>query len=318
MGRVLGPDKYVFPDAPAGRHAQVLVRSGWEGDEPVPYAPLLAFETKSETWYRPIVVNDRGQITVVPRHPGVVPRIYVKPTGLNWGGFREVVARSGSLGRRVPTTLRFMPGAPIDEKWVLDIRDLQNPWAGHRLGHGHLMMLELSAPGEKPERYVFDARQFGWRFRSGAAVLLAYPVEAGGPWTPAITVHASLGYRFRTRNPVLEFTGERISVIASGGLGSSVVDNLAGIPIETQIQNAFSALLVGGGLEFFEFLSVQMLASPQGALDSDPATTPNWNFAVGFDAVQFGKFFRNAGTRLLREYQLREDLIEQKRAQDGH
>ena len=306
--RVLGPDHYVFPDEAQGRHAQVLVHSGWQGEDFVPYAPHVAFEHEGERWLRPVVVNDRGQITVVPRHDGVGVSLYARGTGLSRRGFRPVIARTGTLAGHVPRAVRWLPSEPLSGVYTLDIADLQNPWSGDALRHGDLLLLELSSPGERTERYVFDARRFGFRTRLGAGLLVRVPLQVRDDQeaqaSPALTVSLSLGYRFRTQDPVWEFIGERITIVGSAGVGSTVLESVSG-PLDEQLQGAFDSLLLGGGLEFFDFVSVQLLANARAPFHRD--VDYGWTLAAGFDAVQFGRFFANAGARLQREHPLRED-----------
>ncbi len=314
--RVLGPDHYVYSETPEERHAQVLVRSGWQGEALAPYSPRLAYidDDDGERWVRPVIVADRGQIRVVPRHDDVTIRLYARSTGLRRRGFRPLLARSGTGANRNPTQIRFLPKAPLREPWVLDIRDLQNVWSGDRLLHGDLLLLEVARPGAEPDRYLFDTHDFGFRTRFGAGVLVRVPLQSSedsdAPASPAIVVSMALGYRFRTQNPVVEFLGERVMLIGSAGVGSAVLENVSG-PINDQLQGAFQALVVGGGLEFFEFLSVQLLINARAPFLR--GLEPGWTLAAGFDAVQAGRFFGNLGEQLLREHPSREDRREDRR-----
>lgn len=306
--RVFGPDHNAFERQPTGRHAQVLVTSGWEGESPVPYAPRTAFEHDGVSWTLPVMVTDRGHIQVVPRHEAVQVRVFVRSTGLDPRGFRPVVARTGTVAGHEPKVVRFLPSAPLEGPWVLDVGDLQNPWSPDRMKHGDILLVEVGVAGEEPERYLFDTHDFGWRTNAGASVLVRLPLvvhtDAEALPSPALTMSMKFGYRPRTQDRFLEFLGERMTVVASVGVGSTVLEQVSG-PIDQQIQGAFDALLVGGGVEWFDFINVQLLASARGVFDPDvPA---EWTIAAGFDAVQAGRFFANVGERLVREYPLREN-----------
>lgn len=54
--------------------------------------------------------------------------------------------------------------------------------------------------------------------------------------------------------------------------------------------------IVGGGFEFYDFVSVQALVNVT-ALERDLGEAP-WVMSVGFDAVRFGVFMRDLATRL--------------------
>ncbi|MBX2800603.1 MAG: hypothetical protein KTR31_23185 [Myxococcales bacterium] len=289
-----------MPHAPVGEQADVTVWSGWTGDVPRPYEAPVAFEQDGQQWVRPTVLADRGWISVQPKAPEVAVRVYARSTGLDKRGFRRVEYRAGTLEGRVPTAMRFMPRGPLGaEPLRLDVEDLQNPYLGDRLTHGDLLLLEVGPDGQEPERYLFTTREFGWRTRTGAGLLLRFPQA-----TPAITLSLAVGYRYRTKSPVWDFLGERMMLVGSVGVGSSELSDVSG-PLQEQLLGAFDALLVGGGIEWFEFLSVQVLMNAAAPFDDD--VRPGLTVAAGFDAVQAAKFFADAGARLLREHPMREE-----------
>ena len=304
--RLLGPDHYVTPRTPTGEHALVVAATGWDDETPRTYRPPSQFERAGVVWIRPMVLTDRGWIQVRALHPDSTLRLYLRPTGLERGGFRPLTARSGTLGGELDTALRFFDAGPLgSEPRRINIADLQSPYAGDRLSHGDLLLVEVGPPGSEPERYLFRARDFGWRTRLGASLMIRAPLRSTEELpSPALMVNVALGYRFRTRQPVLEFLGERMTLVAGVGVGSAALESVSG-PLDEQLQGAFNALLVGGGIEMFEFLSVQAIVNPRAPFRRDIRT--EWTLGAGFDAVQFSRFFADAGARLFRDSPLRED-----------
>lgn len=61
-------------------------------------------------------------------------------------------------------------------------------------------------------------------------------------------------------------------------------------------------VLAGGGIELFRFVSLQGQVNLSSFL-RDASETP-WALAVGFDAVQFARYSRDAGSRLFRKNEL--------------
>lgn len=306
--RLLGPDHYVVPDSPTGRHATVEITSGWAAEAAVPYRPEVAFVHEGVRWIRPVVLTDLGWIRIDPASEAVQLRIFVRSTGLDRGGFRQLHATSGTLGGRLPTTIRYLPSGPLgDAPLRLDVADLQNVYAGERLRHGDLLLLQIGPPGVEPERYLFRTREFGLHTRTGAGLLVRVPLPgtpSHAPPSPALTLSMAVGYRYRSRSPLWEFLGERVRLVGSVGVGATVLDDVEG-PLDEQLQGVFGAMLVGGGIELFESVSVQILANASAPFRAD--LSADWTLAAGFDAVQFGRFFADAGARLLREHPLSQD-----------
>ena len=304
--RLLGPDRYVTPATRTGHHAAVVVASGWADEAAAPYLPPEAFAADQQSWIAPVVLTDRGWIEIHAHDPLSTLRVYSRSTGLDRRGFRPVVSRGGTLSGRTPTALRFLPRGPLGPSPLrLFVADLQNIHAGDRLEHGDLLLLEIGPPGAEPERYLFSTRDFGWHTRTGSSLLVRFPLSDAvdtSP-TPALTLSMAVGYRYRSRRPALEFLGERVRLVGSIGVGSSILQTSG--PLDQQLQVAFNALLAGGGIELFEIVSVQLLANAQAPFRND--LDANWTLAAGFDAVQFSRFFANAGARLLRDHPLSED-----------
>lgn len=308
--RMLAPERFATPATPTGELARVEVDSGWKGVAPAPYDPPIAFERDGVAWIAPVDVTDRGTLEIVPLRPDAELRVYARHGGLLPRDFRPVLARSGTLDGRLVTALRFAPTGPLgDEPVVLALQDLQDVYNPEPVEDGDLVLLEVSAPGAATERYLLRAREFGVVVRGGAGLLVPVPI----PWfesqrdvtiSPALAVSLKVGYRYRTPSPTVRWLGEQLALVASVGIGSTVLDDPASL-LDDQLAGAFNAALVGGGVEVLKFANVQVLANASAPFRDD--LEAGWTLAVGFDAVQFARFSRDAGARLLQEHPTRED-----------
>jgi hypothetical protein len=308
--RLFAAERFATPATPTGELARVEVDSGWKGVAAAPYAPPIAFERDGVEWIGPVDVTDRGAIEVAPLRPDAELRIYARHEGLLPRDFRPVLARSGTLSRRLVTALRFEPAGPLgDEPVRLAMTDLQDVYNPEPIEDGDLVLLEVSAPGAATERYLLRARDFGLVLRGGAGLLVPVPI----PWfesqrdvtiSPALAVSLMVGYRYRTPSPTVRWLGDQLALVGSIGIGSTVLDDPTSL-LDDQLAGAFNAALVGGGVEVFRFANVQVLANASAPFRDD--LEAGWTLAVGFDAVQFARFSRAAGARLLQEHPLAED-----------
>jgi hypothetical protein len=240
--------------------------------------------------------------------------LYVRRVGLERNDFLPVVARSGTLPRELPTTVRFEPRGPIPSPHRLELRDLHSVYSDSPLEDGDLLLLEVGQPGQEPERYLFRALDFGWRTRVGAGLLVRVPLpwvesQEGAELAPVLTASLIGGYRFRTRQGGLLFVSEQLAGVVSVGIGSTAVSTAA-LPskdqrLDDQIEGVFNAALVGGGVELLQFFSFQLLGNASApfrdGIESD------WALAMGLDTVQLARFSRDLFSRLVKDRPLRED-----------
>lgn len=305
--RALAPESFVTPETPVGQLAAVAVDAGFRDETSGPYAPRVAFVRDGVTWLEPVALTDRGRVTVVPLRPDITVGLYSRHIGLVQRDFSRVLARSGTLKGELPTAIRFEPtGALGNSTYSLDVDDLQNVYSDDALIDRDLLMIELRAVGEVSEQYVFQTFHYGWRSRYGAGLLLRVPVpllqEKRAALTPALTASVALGYRPRTRAPTITFLSEQFALVGSVGIGSTVLQEEG---LDDQIDGAFNAALIGGGVEVFQMFTVQALGNASAPFRDDLES--GWALAVGFDAVQFARFADHLGTRLLHENPLSED-----------
>lgn len=305
--RALAPESFVTPESPVGALAVVAVKPGWHDVPVAPYAPDIAYVRDGVVWMRPVELTDRGTITISPLRPDVTLGLYSRHVGLVPRDFQRILDRSGTLPGELETAIRFEPtGALGASAYTVAVADLQNVYSDDALEDGDLLMLEVRAVGETSERYLFQTFDFGWRTRAGAGVLLRVPTplfdEGRGSLTPALTASMAFGYRPRTRGSAVAFLTEQFALVGSVGVGSTVLE-VDGI--DNQLQTAFNAALVGGGVDVFQMFSVQVLGNASAPFRDDVES--GWALAVGFDAVQAARFADDLGTRLLRENPMREE-----------
>jgi hypothetical protein len=307
--RALAPETFVMPERPVGHYAEVTVNAGWADEPTVPYFPQEAFLRDGIRWIEPVPVSDRAVIRVTPTHPGVWVDLFTRHTGLVQRDFQELEDRSGSLPGVLPTTIRFFPDGPLEGPLTVDLRDLNSPYSDDPLDDGDLLMIEVGRFGEDPDRYLFRMYDYGWRTRVGAGVLFRVPLQflegqEGALLSPALTASLALGYRARTRGPLLTFINERVLGIVSVGIGSTALA-APGDGFNQQLAGAFNAALIGGGLEFYELFSVQVLGNASAPFRNDLES--DWTLAIGVDAVQAARFTDRLAARLLRDHPLAED-----------
>jgi hypothetical protein len=310
--RALAPEDFVTPATPTGYLARVTVDQGWKDSEAAPYAPPVWFTREGVDWIEPVPLTDYGHLEVDPLRPDATVWLYARHVGLVQRDFQRITTRSGTIPGWLPTAIRFEPTEPLGDRVLeVDVRDLQSVYSDDRLEDGDLLLVEVRAPGQDSERYLFRAFDFGWRTRVGAGVLLRVPLpylnERDTVLSPALTLSAALGYRPRSEHLGLWFIGEQFGLIGSIGIGSTVLEQKG---LSNQINSAFNALLVGGGLDVFKMFSVQILGNASAPFRAHPADEAGFALAIGFDAVQFARFADNLGARLLREYPMAEERAE--------
>lgn len=319
--RALAPETFVSPAPPtAGQLAAVEVSTGFTRGDPqfVPYAPVVVLERDGVAWASPLPITDRGVVRVTPVDPRAEVRVFVRHTGLIPRDFQPVTTRSGTLAGALPTTIRFLPHGPLppdDVPFELHLHDLHNVYNEERVEDGDLLMVEISGPEAPTERYLFRSLEFGLRTRLGAAVLLRAPI----PWiegqqdvglSPALTASMAINYRVRSELAGWSFVGEQLALLVSAGVGSTVLEDVDG-QIDDQLRGAFNAALVGGGIEVFRILGVQVLGNASAPFRDDLES--GWTLAVGIDAVQAARFAEHLVTRLLFEHPQHEDRRRRRR-----
>lgn len=305
--RALAPESFVTPEQPVGRYASVVVNAGWSDLPPVPYFPPESFVRDGVRWVEPVSLTDRAQITISPLDGPITIDLLTRHTGLVQRDFQQVEARSGSLPGTLPTTLRFVPDGPLDSPYTVQLRDLKNVYSDDPLADGDLLLIEVGAPNLEPDRYLFRLFDYGWRTRAGAGVLFRVPLpfedQQGVTLSPALTLSLAVGYRARSRDPVLRFVNDRLMLVGSVGIGSTALTGTQGL--DQRIAGAFNAAVIGGGIEAFELVNLQILGNASAPFRDDLES--DWALAIGFDAVQAARFADKLGARLLREHPMTED-----------
>lgn len=296
----LVPPDYVTATLPAGELAAVSYVTGARGDAPAPYAPT-AVELRGRRYFEVVEITSAGWIEVAPTGGPVDLRVYVRSNGLNQHDFTRVLSVTGGIDGAVPSEVRFLPDR-IDAPTRLSMAPLTSAFNDFHLDHGDLLLVEVGQPDAPPERYLFKTYEFGPRFKYGGGILLTVPLAAVSARMPETTsailaFTTSFGWRFRTRSPVLRWFGGNSALIVSTGVGTTALKPPSlDTPLEDQISAHFASIIAGGGLELYDFVSVQTLVNVS-AVRGDLAQAP-WVLSVGFDAVQFGLFTRDLGSRV--------------------
>jgi hypothetical protein len=304
--RVLSPQRFVTPESTVGGEAAVVVTTGWANDPVLPYHPEVVFEKDGTRWVAPVEVTQKGTITVQPARPGLTMRVYRRGVGVVHGDFKEILYRSGTIDGRLETAIRPMPNAPLGiDPVTVSMRELTSPYSDDRVTDRDLVLVELTTPDlATTERYLFRNVRYGVRSRGGAGALFRIPLPFGEPpdepLPPALNASLYLGYRFRHSPGVVRFVEERVMLALTAGISSAV--------LETQnldVPEIGRSVLVGGGLEFYQILSVTPVVNASALVDPD--IPPTWALAFGVDVVQLTRFTYGLASRLWKEHPLEEE-----------
>jgi hypothetical protein len=312
--KFLVPEEFVSArdrdlDAPL---VDVRYASGWM-DEPVRDFDAEEFITRDGVVLeRSVLISYGGCIEVAPRSSAPTVQVFVRHTGDTERGFVPILETTGAVAGRFPNEVRVFEARPLKSPMRIVMDDLHNVYNDYTVLDGDLLLLEV-VDADQTERYLFRNRRFGIRTKFGAGVLFRVPlpvVEQRSEevsLSPALAASFGLGYRFRSRGRFVSWVSERTTLLATVGVGSTAVEKVlptAVTPVDQQFSGAFNAALVGGGMEFFGFVSMQTLVNLSSFLRKEQEST--WALAVGFDAVAFGIFTRDAGTRLFSKNELHE------------
>jgi len=303
--KFLGAEEFVSPAHEVGHLADVRYATGWKDDEEGPYAPRDV-EIDGRLFTEPIEITSHGFLTVAPTHKDATLSVWVRSTGLFAQDFTQIKSLTGGIDRNIASEVRFLP-EHLDAPLTLQMHQLHNVYNDFSFSDGDLLMVEVAAPDELPERYMFRSRHFGPRTKVSGGLLFRVPFpfseeEQQAALAPALMLTFSMGYRFRSQNAIVRWGGDRLALVASGGVGSTALVTTPNTEVRNQLKGVFNAALGGGGVELYDFLSVQLLQnlSSLGRDKEEAAIT----MAIGFDAVQFGQFTRDAGTRLFKKNEL--------------
>jgi len=293
--RFLGPEAVRIEEQPTGQLAEVYVTTGY-GDEPeAAYAPETR-QADGRSWTVPLRVTSMGSLRLVPRVDGATLEVHRRHTGLMPTGYEPIVAVTGEVPGTIPLEVRPLPHR-LDDEVRVELRDLHNVYNGFAFEDGDMLLLTVRAPDEPVERYLFQTRRLGLRTKLGAGVLVRvpFPEVTAAPLAPVFAATVAVGYRPRTRAPVAAWAGDKLAVVGSLGVGTTEVPGGAG-PVDDQLGSVYDAALGGGGLELYDVLSVQALVNLSSL--AREASEARVTLAVGFDAVQFGRFTRDGVQRL--------------------
>ncbi len=289
------PD-YSSTHAPAGELVRLEYESGWR-DESLGLFEAIELEQGGQTVYSPPAITNAGEITISPLVDDVELSLWIRHTTYDEGDFFQVKSVTGGIHKGLANELRWIP-VRLSDAFTLPIHQLRNVYNDYDLRNGDLLMVQVDKPGSQAEQYVFRSEYFGLRSKFSAGLLVRTPVpfidDGEGEFSPALALTGAFGYRARTRQPTLRWFSTRISLVLSAGIGSTEValpsndDELAGV---------FNAALVGGGVEFYDFLSLQLMGNVSAL--GRTREESSYALSVGFDAVRFGRFTADATTRLL-------------------
>ena len=271
-----------------------------------PWAPEPA-ESVGAPYLDPVTITTRGRLELTPLAPGVVVRLYLRHGGLIDRDFYEVKTVTGAIRGKIPNEIRFFDApAPLSGTMVLPMADLKNVYNGYALRNDDLLLVEAVA-GENVERYLLTVRKPGFWLGAGADVLVRTPL----PWapqpmglSPAAALTVSLGYRSVTGHGHGAGALDRLALVGSAGVGA---DQLEMFVMDADLQTAgaqtrmlVEGALLGVGVQFFDFVSVQGVYSTS---DARIGVAP-WSIGVGFDATRFATFTQEAWRRLSSENEL--------------
>ncbi|MEZ4241175.1 MAG: hypothetical protein R3F59_34455 [Myxococcota bacterium] len=137
------------------------------------------------------------------------------------------------------------------------------------------------------------------------------PEQADVGLSPALTASMAINYRLRSELAGWSFVGEQVALLVSVGVGSTVLENVDE-KLDQQLGGVFNAALVGGGVELFRIVGVQVLGNASAPFRDDLES--GWTLAVGVDAVQATRFADSIVSRLLFEHPQHEDRRPPRRA----
>jgi hypothetical protein len=309
--RAFAPQRFVTPEVPVGEQAAVVVQTGWPGDPVLPYHPKVQYRTDGTDWISPVEVMHKGTISVLPVHSGSTMRVYRRHVGVAQRDFHEIRYRSGTLYGRLETAIRPLPIEPLGTEAVpIHMRELTSPFSDDRVADGDLVLVEITSPdGQDVEPYLFKNVRYGWRSRFGAGALVRVPLPWGDPpeepLPPALTVSGFFGYRFRHAAPVVRWFEETFMFALTAGISSAFLESE-----NFDVPEIGRSVLVGGGLEIYQILSVTPVVNASAY--TDPDETKVWALALGVDVVQLTKFTEALVLRLVREHPLAEDERERR------
>jgi len=304
--RAFAPERFVTPTQRVGEQAAVLAQTGWVGDPFVPYHPDVLYESDGTSWIGPAEVTHKGTILVLPVRSGCTMHVYRRHVGVPQRDFHEIRYRSGTLYGRLETAIRPMPLEPLGTAAVsIHMRDLTSPFGDDRVADGDLVLVEITSPDEQTiEPYLFRNVRYGGRSRFGAGALVRLPLPWGDPpaepLPPALTVSGFFGYRFRHAAPAVRWFEETFMLALTAGISSAFLEGQ-----DLTVPELGRSVVVGGGLELYQILSVTPVVNVSAYTDPDEAKV--WALALGVDVVQLTKFTQALVLRLVREHPLAED-----------
>jgi hypothetical protein len=230
--------------------------------------------------------------------------VYTRSDGLAPSDWQPFVVATGALADHLPLQLQPLPRT-LDEPLDLPMAWAHNVYRNADFDDGDLLLIELS-DAERTEHYLFRTRRIGWRTKAGVGLLVRMPLPelTADPLAPALAATLAVGYRPNTLAPLPAWAGDKLALVVSLGIGTTRLP-VADDPLGRQLSSVYDAALGGGGIELYDIVSLQVLAN-LSALGRDADET-GATLAVGFDAVQFGRFSRDAGARLFRRNALATD-----------
>ena len=244
-------------------------------------------------------------------------RFYIKGDPSEGGDFKEVLSIVGEIPGELPNELVFLDDVfPLKRNpFRLIVADLSNPHSGVVLENADLILIraEDRKTGEV-QKIVFEYVEVGLRFGVYTNLLLSTGVtfrlrpepfllraprpflerfETSDALAANFTLSFSIGWRAKAASGTLKWIGDNLAGIVSFGVGAiNNLNPLAG-------QRLDFALVGGGGIQFLDMISLQILLPLQRtAGDAEPPFSTMF-LAVGFDVAAAARFGRRITTRLL-------------------
>jgi len=244
---------------------------------------------------RPVLVTGEQSIHILPEGEPLTARFYVRNFGVVPRDAFEIHTVTGAHSGTLSQEVRFLPDT-IDGPTVLSVRDLTNTYNGYRIKDDDLLLVELS-DGASVERYTFQNRKVGFdaRLSYGLQVRSTLPTgEQDLDLSPAASAGLAMTWRRADRGEELTRALDSNELIVSIGIGTS---SLAALQEEGEVVEKLDTVratgLVGGGVVFFQSVSVQILTP----IRRDPQPS----LALGVDTVKLTVITRDALVRLLRD-----------------
>lgn len=296
LTKVLTAQQFIYPEPEVTSPATILYHRGYENEQVLSY-PSETTNIKGHFYTSPPTVTRDGWIEVSPisKRP-IEVKLYTRNVSVNESEFVEIKSVTGAIKDVVPNEVRFYNNLdPISEPRKIWLRNLKNPYNGYSIANDALILVEVrDTELKRTWRYLFLYKDFGSRQKLSFNLVIdiSSPIRKVLPWVgtgagnATFTMSYSFGYRFRNQNPLLQWIGDKVSIVGLIGISNS-------ISFGPQI---FDYLSFGAGIEYYDFLSISVLKDTRG---------DRWGIALGFDAVRAAIFTKNLTLKLFNKNEIK-------------